>query len=254
MKEYKEGKQKTATMVNKRRLSPPSIYEGPLSTSPLHSIARPSSPSLPRLPSSDRLSESPLHVFDFSPFEPRRSSKRAPFLGRPLRPQDPLSSSREGNHGGGRRRGPVSNSFFWRLHFVRQREGKRRKRKKKRKERKEKTGGNCVFSSCEKSLYLDGDPFENVSPVKKIGPWPAVGFRIIGEKRNLERWKVEMGGGGWRGTSRRENRNGGRVGRFVGPILLDTTRLFDKWCRVESIEIGRNEKYSVFFEINEEEF
>lgn len=28
MKEYKEGKQKTATMVNKRRLSPPSIYEG----------------------------------------------------------------------------------------------------------------------------------------------------------------------------------------------------------------------------------
>lgn len=136
MKEYKEGKQKTATMVNKRRLSPPSIYEGPLSTSPLHSIAR-SSSSLPRLPSSDRLSESPLHVFDFSPFEPRRSSKRAPFLGRPLRPQDPLSSSREGNHGGGgRRRGPVSNSFFWRLHFVRQREGKRRKRKKKRKERK----------------------------------------------------------------------------------------------------------------------
>lgn len=136
MKEYKEGKQKTATMVNKRRLSPPSIYEGPLSTSPLHSIARPPSPFFPRLPSSDRLSESPLHVFDFSPFEPRRSSKRAPFLGRPLRPQDPLSSSREGNHGGGRRRGPVSNSFFWRLHFVRQREGKRRKRKKKRKERK----------------------------------------------------------------------------------------------------------------------
>lgn len=135
MKEYKEGKQKTATMVNKRRLSPPSIYEGPLSTSPLHSIAR-SSSSLPRLPSSDRLSESPLHVFDFSPFEPRRSSKRAPFLGRPLRPQDPLSSSREGNHGGGGKGGPVSNSFFWRLHFVRQREGKRRKRKKKRKERK----------------------------------------------------------------------------------------------------------------------
>lgn len=251
MKEYKKGKQKTATMVNKRRLSPPSIYEGPLSTSPLHSIARPSSPSLPRLPSSDRLSESPLHVFDFSPFEPRRSSKRAPFLGRPLRPQDPLSSSREGNHGGG---GGAPFRTVSSGAYTLSAKGREKEEKEKRKERKEKTGGNCVFSSCEKSLYLDGDPFENVSPVKKIGPWPAVGFRIIGEKRNLERWKVEMGGGGWRGTSRRENRNGGRVGRFVGPILLDTTRLFDKWCRVESIEIGRNEKYSVFFEINEEEF
>lgn len=251
MKEYKEGKQKTATMVNKRRLSPPSIYEGPLSTSPLHSIARPPSPFFPRLPSSDRLSESPLHVFDFSPFEPRRSSKRAPFLGRPLRPQDPLSSSREGNHGGG---GGAPFRTVSSGAYTLSAKGREKEEKEKRKERKEKTGGNCVFSSCEKSLYLDGDPFENVSPVKKIGPWPAVGFRIIGEKRNLERWKVEMGGGGWRGTSRRENRNGGRVGRFVGPILLDTARLFDKWCRVESIEIGRNEKYSVFFEINEEEF
>lgn len=251
MKEYKEGKQKTATMVNKRRLSPPSIYEGPLSTSPLHSIARPPSPFFPRLPSSDRLSESPLHVFDFSPFEPRRSSKRAPFLGRPLRPQDPLSSSREGNHGGG---GGAPFRTVSSGAYTLSAKGREKEEKEKRKERKEKTGGNCVFSSCEKSLYLDGDPFENVSPVKKIGPWPAVGFRIIGEKRNLERWKVEMGGGGWRGTSRRENRNGGRVGRFVGPILLDTTRLFDKWCRVESIEIGRNEKYSVFFEINEKEF
>lgn len=251
MKEYKEGKQKTATMVNKRRLSPPSIYEGPLSTSPLHSIARPPSPFFPRLPSSDRLSESPLHVFDFSPFEPRRSSKRAPFLGRPLRPQDPLSSSREGNHGGG---GGAPFRTVSSGAYTLSAKGREKEEKEKRKERKEKTGGNCVFSSCEKSLYLDGDPFENVSPVKKIGPWPAVGFRIIGEKRNLERWKVEMGGGGWRGTSRRENRNGGRVGRFVGPILLDTARLFDKWCRVESIEIGRNEKYSVFFEINEKEF
>lgn len=253
MKEYKEGKQKTATMVNKRRLSPPSIYEGPLSTSPLHSIARPPSPSLPRLPSSDRLSESPLHVFDFSPFEPRRSSKRAPFLGRPLRPQDPLSSSREGNHGGGGEGRPRFEQFLLALTLCPPKGGKKKKKKKEKKGKK-KLAETAFFSSCEKSLYLDGDPFENVSPVKKIGPWPAVGFRIIGEKRNLERWKVEMGGGGWRGTSRRENRNGGRVGRFVGPILLDAARLFDKWCRVESIEIGRNEKYSVFFEINEEEF
>lgn len=253
MKEYKEGKQKTATMVNKRRLSPPSIYEGPLSTSPLHSIAR-SSSSLPRLPSSDRLSSHPC-TCSISALLNHEDPRNELLFSADRSAHRTLFPAREkGTTGGGRRRGPVSNSFFWRLHFVRQREGKRRKRKKKRKERKEKTGGNCVFSSCEKSLYLDGDPFENVSPVKKIGPWPAVGFRIIGEKRNLERWKVEMGGGGWRGTSRRENRNGGRVGRFVGPILLDTTRLFDKWCRVESIEIGRNEKYSVFFEINEEEF
>lgn len=133
MKEYKEGKQKTATMVNKRRLSPPSIYEGPLSTSPLHSIAR-SSSSLPRLPSSDRLSESPLHVFDFSPFEPRRSSKRAPFLGRPLRPQDPLSSSREGNHGGGGREAPfrtVSSGAY-----TLSAKGREKEEKEKRKERK----------------------------------------------------------------------------------------------------------------------
>lgn len=138
MKEYKEGKQKTATMVNKRRLSPPSIYEGPLSTSPLHSIAR-SSSSLPRLPSSDRLSESPLHVFDFSPFEPRRSSKRAPFLGRPLRPQDPLSSSREGNHGGAPFRTVSSGAYTLSA------KGREKEEKEKRKERKEKTGGNCVL-------------------------------------------------------------------------------------------------------------
>lgn len=253
MKEYKEGKQKTATMVNKRRLSPPSIYEG---SSPVYfSVAF--YRKILFLPPSSALLWPPFWVtlarVRFQPFWTTKILETSSFSRQTAPPTGP-SFQLERREPRGGRRGPVSNSFFWRLHFVRQREGKRRKRKKKRKERKEKTGGNCVFSSCEKSLYLDGDPFENVSPVKKIGPWPAVGFRIIGEKRNLERWKVEMGGGGWRGTSRRENRNGGRVGRFVGPILLDTTRLFDKWCRVESIEIGRNEKYSVFFEINEEEF
>lgn len=135
MKEYKEGKQKTATMVNKRRLSPPSIYEGPLSTSPLHSIAR-SSSSLPRLPSSDRLSESPLHVFDFSPFEPRRSSKRAPFLGRPLRPQDPLSSSREGNHGGGGGGGGAPFRTVSSGAYTLSAKGREKEEKEKRKERK----------------------------------------------------------------------------------------------------------------------
>lgn len=46
----------------------------------------------------------------------------------------------KGSRGEGPEGGPVSNSFFWRLHFVRQREGKREKKEKKRKN----TGGNCV--------------------------------------------------------------------------------------------------------------
>lgn len=92
----------------------------------------------------------------------------------------------KGSRGEGPEGGPVSNSFFWRLHFVRQREGKREKKRKEKKKYWRK-----LRSSCEKSLYLDGDPLENVPPVKKIGPWPAVGFRIIG-KRGI--WR----GGRWR--------------------------------------------------------
>lgn len=253
MKEYKEGKQKTATMVNKRRLSPPSIYEG---SSPVYfSVAF--YRKILFLPPSSALLWPPFWVtlarVRFQPFWTTKILETSSFSRQTAPPTGPsFQLERREPRGGGGGGAPfrtVSSGAY-----TLSAKGREKEEKEKRKERKEKTGGNCVFSSCEKSLYLDGDPFENVSPVKKIGPWPAVGFRIIGEKRNLERWKVEMGGGGWRGTSRRENRNGGRVGRFVGPILLDTTRLFDKWCRVESIEIGRNEKYSVFFEINEKEF
>lgn len=119
--------------------------------------------------------------------------------------------------GGGPRRGPRFEQFLLALALCPPKGGKEGKKKK----RKEKILAETAF------LLR-----------KVIVPW----WRLIGkcsareedwalagcwlshnrEKRNLERWKVEMGGGGWRGRSRRENRNGGRVGRFVGPILLDT--------------------------------
>lgn len=123
----------------------------------------------------------------------------------------------KGSRGEGPEGGPVSNSFFWRLHFVRQREGKRKKKKK----RKEKILAETAFL-LRKVIVPWWRPIGKCSAREE--DWALAGCWLSHnrEKRNLERWKVEMGGGGWRGRSRRENRNGGRVGRFVGPILLDT--------------------------------
>ena len=214
MKEYKEGKQKTATMVNKRRLSPPSIYEGPLSTFPLHSIARPPSPSLPRLPFSDRLSESPLHVFDFSPFEPRRSSKRAPFLGRPLRPQDPLSSSREGNHGGAPFRTVSSGAYTLSA------KGREKEEKEKRKERKEKTGGNCVLLLLRKVIVPWWRPIRKCFAREE--DWALAGCWLSHNRGKEESGEVEGGDGRrWlKGNKSTRESKWGTCRAFCGP---DTT-------------------------------
>lgn len=170
--------------MHKRRLSLPTIYEGPLSTSPLHSIARPSPPSLVCPPLTGFLShpctcsisallnhQDPRNELLFSA---DRSAHRTLF---PAREKGP------------RRGAPFRTVSSGAYTLSAKGRGRKRKRKEKKNWRK-------LRPSCEKSLYLDGDPFENVSPVKKIGPWPAVGFRIIGKRGNLERWKVEMGGGG----------------------------------------------------------
>lgn len=219
MKEYKEGKQKTATMVNKRRLSPPSIYEGPLSTSPLHSIARPSSPSLPRLPSSDRLSESPLHVFDFSPFEPRRSSKRAPFLGRPLRPQDPLSSSREGNHGGGGGGGAPFRTVSSGAYTL-SAKGREKEEKEKRKERKEKNWRKLRLLLLRKVIVPWWRPIRKCFAREE--DWALAGCWLSHNRGKEESGEVEGGDGRrWlKGNKSTRESKWGTCRAFCGP---DTT-------------------------------
>lgn len=220
MKEYKEGKQKTATMVNKRRLSPPSIYEGPLSTSPLHSIAR-SSSSLPRLPSSDRLSESPLHVFDFSPFEPRRSSKRAPFLGRPLRPQDPLSSSREGNHGGGgEEEGPRFEQFLLALTLCPPKGGKKKKKKKEKKGKERKNWRKLRLLLLRKVIVPWWRPIRKCFAREE--DWALAGCWLSHNRGKEESGEVEGGDGRrWlKGNKSTRESKWGTCRAFCGP---DTT-------------------------------
>lgn len=136
MKEYKEGKQKSATTVHKRRLSLPTIYEGPLSTSPLHSIARPSPPSLVCPPLTGFLShpctcsisallnhQDPRNELLFSA---DRSAHRTLFPAREKGSRGP-----EG--------GPRFEQFLLALTLCPPKGGG-----KKEKEKKKKTGGNCV--------------------------------------------------------------------------------------------------------------
>lgn len=74
----------------------------------------------------------------FQPFWTTKILETSSFSRQTAPPTGP-SFQLERRDPGAQKGGPVSNSFFWRLHFVRQREGE-----KKKKKRKKKTGGNCV--------------------------------------------------------------------------------------------------------------
>lgn len=221
MKEYKEGKQKTATMVNKRRLSPPSIYEG---SSPVYfSVAF--YRKILFLPPSSALLWPPFWVtlarVRFQPFWTTKILETSSFSRQTAPPTGPsFQLERREPRGGGEEEGPRFEQFLLALTLCPPKGGKKKKKKKEKKGKERKNWRKLRLLLLRKVIVPWWRPIRKCFAREE--DWALAGCWLSHNRGKEESGEVEGGDGRrWlKGNKSTRESKWGTCRAFCGP---DTT-------------------------------
>lgn len=220
MKEYKEGKQKTATMVNKRRLSPPSIYEG---SSPVYfSVAF--YRKILFLPPSSALLWPPFWVtlarVRFQPFWTTKILETSSFSRQTAPPTGPSFQLERREPRGGEEEGPRFEQFLLALTLCPPKGGKKKKKKKEKKGKERKNWRKLRLLLLRKVIVPWWRPIRKCFAREE--DWALAGCWLSHNRGKEESGEVEGGDGRrWlKGNKSTRESKWGTCRAFCGP---DTT-------------------------------
>lgn len=221
MKEYKEGKQKTATMVNKRRLSPPSIYEG---SSPVYFSVAFYRKTFLSLPPSSALLWPPFWVtlarVRFQPFWTTKILETSSFSRQTAPPTGPSFQLERREPRGGEEEGPRFEQFLLALTLCPPKGGKKKKKKKEKKGKERKNWRKLRLLLLRKVIVPWWRPIRKCFAREE--DWALAGCWLSHNRGKEESGEVEGGDGRrWlKGNKSTRESKWGTCRAFCGP---DTT-------------------------------